>query len=124
MAETIGVSDLVIGLTIVAFGTSLPELASSVMSVLKKEDDLAIGNIIGSNMYNLLAVYSIPGLLAPGALDTSVLSRDFPWMIALTAVLLILGINFHRQGRINRFEGAGLLLAYGGYQWTVYLSTV
>lgn len=115
-----GVSDLVIGLSIVALGTSLPELAASIMSVLKKEDELALGNIIGSNVYNLLAVYSLPGLIAPGILGDSVLTRDFPVMLMLTAVIFILGYGFGgKPARINRLEGLGLVIAYCSYQWVV-----
>lgn len=122
IAVSFGVSDLVIGLTIVALGTSLPELAASISSVLKKEDDLAVGNVIGSNMYNLLAVYSLPGLIAPGAVAESVITRDFPVMLALTAALFILGYGLNKSGLINRWEGVGLLMAYCVYQWTIFQS--
>lgn len=91
IARFFDVSDVVIGLTIVAAGTSLPELAASIGSVLKKEDDLAVGNIIGSNIYNLLAVYSVSGVVAPGPVAESVLDCDFPVMLAYTGVLFILG---------------------------------
>ena len=124
IAELFGVSDLVIGLTIVALGTSLPELAASITSVLKKEDDLAVGNVIGSNIYNLLAVYSLPGLFAPGPVAESVLTRDFPVMLGLTMVLFVLGFGFTGSGTINRLEGGGLLLAYCTYLWVVYQSAV
>lgn len=116
IAQYFGVSDLVIGLTIVALGTSLPELAASISSVLKKEDDLAVGNVIGSNMYNLLAVYSVPGLFSSGPVEANVLFRDFPVMLGFTGVLFILGFGFFKSGRINRFEGAVLLLCYLTYQ--------
>lgn len=124
IAESFGVSDLVIGLTVVALGTSLPELAASISSVLKKEDDLAVGNIIGSNMYNLLAVYSLPGLIAPGAVAESVISRDFPVMLGLTGVLFVLGYGLTKAGHINRWEGGGLLIAFCGYQWVIYQSVI
>jgi cation:H+ antiporter len=124
IAESFGVSDLVIGLTIVALGTSLPELAASISSVLKKEDDLAVGNIIGSNVYNLLAVYSLPGLIAPGPVAESVVYRDFPVMLGFTGVLFILGFSLTKVGHINRWEGSGLLLAYCSYQWFVFQSAV
>ena len=124
IAESFGISDLVIGLTIVALGTSLPELAASISSVLKKEDDLAVGNIIGSNMYNLLAVYSLPGLIAPGPVAESVIYRDFPVMLGFTGILFILGYGLAKSGKINRWEGSGLLLAYCSYQWVVYQSVV
>lgn len=120
IAQAFGVSDLVIGLTIVAVGTSLPELAASVTSVLKGEDDLAVGNIIGSNVYNLLAVYSLPGFISGIRLGDTVLVRDFPVMLALTAVLFLMGYGYKKAGRINRLEGMELLTAYGAYQWTVY----
>lgn len=124
IAYAMGVSDLVIGLTIVALGTSLPELAASVGSVLKGEDDLAIGNVIGSNVYNLLAVFSLPALIAPGPIDATVISRDFPVMLAFTAVLFILGVGLSKAGHINRWEGGGLLSAYLFYQWTIYQNVI
>ena len=124
IAEAFGVTDLVIGLTIVALGTSLPELAASVASVIKKEDDLAVGNVIGSNIYNLLAVYSLPGLIAPGPVAPIVLERDFPTMLGFTAVLFLLGFSFNGSGKINRVEGLVLVLAYCVYQWFVYKSAV
>ena len=124
IAVSFGVSDLVIGLTIVALGTSLPELAASISSVLKKEDDLAVGNVIGSNVYNLLAVYSLPGLIAPGPVAESVIYRDFPVMLSFTGVLFILGYGLTKFGHINRWEGAGLLLAYCSYQWVVFHSAI
>jgi cation:H+ antiporter len=123
VAHLAGVSELIIGLTAVALGTSLPELATSISSVLKKEDDLAVGNIIGSNIYNLLAVYSLPGLIVPGAVPDGMLMRDFPMMLGLTAVLFFLGWGFaNRAGIINRWEAAILLVAYGSYQWFIYQS--
>jgi cation:H+ antiporter len=122
IAQSFGVSDLVIGLTIVAFGTSLPELAASITSILKKEDDLAVGNIIGSNMYNLLAVYSLPGIIAPGAVAESVLIRDFPVMLVFTGVLFVLGYGLSKPGNINRWEGLGLLGGYIVYQCVIYQS--
>ena len=124
IAHAVGVSDLVIGLTIVALGTSLPELAASIGSVLKGEDDLAVGNVIGSNVYNLLAVFSLPALIAPGPLEASVISRDFPVLLAFTAVLFVLGMGFVKAGNINRWEGGGLLAAYLFYQWTIYQSVI
>jgi len=122
IAQSMGVSDLVIGLTIVALGTSLPELAASISSVLKGEDDLAVGNVIGSNVYNLLAVYALPALIAPGAVEATVVSRDFPVLLAFTGVLFILGQAFSKAGNINRWEGGGLFTAYLGYQWIIYQS--
>jgi len=124
IAQHFGVSDLVIGLTIVALGTSLPELAASITSALKNEPDIAIGNVIGSNMFNLLAVLGIPGLISPGPIDPAVLSRDMPIMVALTVALLVMAYGFRGRGRINRVEGSLLLSAYVGYQTLLYFSTV
>jgi cation:H+ antiporter len=120
VAQAFGVSDLVIGLTIVAVGTSLPELAASVASALKNEHDIAIGNVIGSNLYNLLAVLSLPGLIAPGAIAPDVMSRDMPMMMALTAALYLLGRGFRGPGRINRLEGMVLLAAFLAYQFWLF----
>ena len=122
IAHAFGISDLVIGLTIVAIGTSLPELAASVMSALKGEPDIALGNVIGSNMFNLLAVLSIPGLIAPHALDPEVLTRDFPFMIGFTLAMFIMAFGFKESGRINRFEGALLVMGYIGYMVVLYNS--
>ncbi|WP_341582734.1 calcium/sodium antiporter [Marinobacter metalliresistant] len=119
LATTFGISDLVIGLTIVAVGTSLPELASSIIAARKGEHDLALGNILGSNLFNTLAVVGIAGLIAPMSVAPEVLSRDFPVMATLTLALFAMGYGFRGPGRINRFEGSGLLLAFVGY--TVYL---
>jgi len=124
IAEAFGVSDLVIGLTIVALGTSLPELAASVASALKNEPDIAIGNVIGSNMFNLLAVLGIPGIIRPDAVDAAVLSRDMPVMVGLTVALLAMAWGFRGEGRINRFEGALLLTCYIGYQSLLYFTAV
>jgi cation:H+ antiporter len=124
LARAFGISDLVIGLTIIALGTSLPELAASITSVLKKEDDIAIGNVLGSNMYNLLAVLALPSLISPGPLEPVVLSRDFPGMIGFTVALFAFGFSFRAHGRINRFEGLVLILGYFGYQFLVIRGTL
>ena len=120
IAQALGVSDLVIGLTIVALGTSLPELAASVIAARKGEHDIAIGNVVGSNMFNLLAVVGIAGVITPmSIIAADVLSRDWPTMLALTLALFVMAYGFRGQGRINRFKGLLLLLGYIGY--TVYL---
>ena len=124
IAQHFGVSDLIIGLTIVALGTSLPELAAAIASALKNEPDIAIGNVIGSNMFNLLAVLGIPGILSPSVVDPAVLSRDMPIMVALTVALLIMAYGFHGKGRINRLEASLLLAAYAGYQTLLYFTAV
>ncbi len=124
IAHHFGVSDLVIGLTIVALGTSLPELAAAVASALKNEPDIAIGNVIGSNMFNLLAVLGIPGIISPSVVDPGVLGRDMPIMVALTVALLLMAYGFHGKGRINRLEAGLLLAAYAGYQTLLYFTAV
>jgi len=116
IATSFGVSDLIIGLTIVAVGTSLPELAATVTSALKNEHDIAIGNVVGSNMFNILAVFGIPGLLSPSELDTGVLVRDFPIVFVLTIALVVMAYGFRGPGRINRIEGGILLLSFFAYQ--------
>ncbi len=123
IAQALGVSDLIIGLTIVALGTSLPELAASIVSALKGEHDIAVGNVIGSNMFNLLAVLGIPGLLRPLAIDSEVLTRDYPIMIGLTLMFFVMAYGFRGRGRINRLEGGILLACYLGYQTLLYFST-
>jgi len=114
IAHMLGVSDLIIGLTIVAIGTSLPELAASVISALKNEHDIAVGNILGSNIFNLLAVLAMPGLIAPSSVDPMLLYRDFPFMILL-ALGLYLFARFCSHGRIGRGAGILMLLVYIGY---------
>ncbi len=120
IARAIGVSDLIIGLTIVAVGTSLPELAASVMGACKGEPDIAIGNVIGSNMFNLLLVLPLPGLIAPGALSSDVVVRDYPIMIGLSVLLFLTAYGFKGPGRIVRWEGVLLLLMFFSYQALLY----
>lgn len=116
IAQIFGVSDMIIGLTIVAIGTSLPELASSVIAARKGEHDIALGNVLGSNLFNTLAVVGIAGSIHPFAVEPETLSRDMVVMGALTISLFLIGYGFRgRQGRINRLEGAALLLVYVGY---------
>ena len=124
IAIQLGVSELVIGLTIVAIGTSLPELAASIMSALKNEHDLAIGNILGSNVFNILAVLAMPGLIMPAAIDSELLQRDFSIMILLF-VLLFAFSKYVKAGRIGRIAGSILLLIYIAYNSLLaYQSTV
>ncbi|SDN61095.1 calcium/sodium antiporter [Vreelandella arcis] len=121
VASALGVSDLIIGLTIVALGTSLPELASSIMAVRKGEHDIAIGNVVGSSMFNLLAVVGIAGVITPmDALSPEIMLRDWPMMMAMIVGLFIMGYGFRGEGRINRFEASVLLMALLGYNgWLV-----
>ncbi len=115
LANAFGLSDLVIGLTIVALGTSLPELAASVAGALKGEPEIALGNVLGSNMFNLLVVLAMPALIAPGAVEAAVLTRDLPVMLGLTAVLYLMCVGWRGPGRVTRLEGSLLLLAFVGY---------
>lgn len=124
IAHAFNVSDLVIGLTIIAIGTSLPELAASITSALKGEHEIAIGNIIGSNMFNLLGVLGIPAIMTGAVLDPSVLNRDYPVMIALSVLLFIFAYGFKGEGRINRLEGGILLMCYFGYMIVIYQQSV
>jgi len=116
IARFFGISDLVIGLTVIALGTSLPELAASIAGVMKGEDDLALGNIIGSNIFNLLAVLSMPGLIAPGPLDPDVYHRDMYVMFGLTALLFFFSFSIIGKKQIGRVEGSLLLVCFLGYQ--------
>jgi len=121
IAQAFGVSDLIIGLTIVAIGTSLPELASSIIAARKGEHDIALGNILGSNLFNTLAVVGIAGMIHPMAVEPEILTRDVMMMAVLTVSLFIFGYGFRSMGRINRVEAIVLLAAYFGY--TTYLIT-
>ncbi|MBI4776322.1 MAG: calcium/sodium antiporter [Deltaproteobacteria bacterium] len=115
IAHGFGVSDLFIGLTVVAAGTSLPELASSVIAARKGEDDIALGNVLGSNLFNTLAVVGIAGTISPMNVGPEIFFRDIPVMAALTVSLFVIGYGFRGSGRVNRIEGAVLLACYVGY---------
>lgn len=117
IAKYFGMSDLVIGLTIIAIGTSLPELAASLAGVLKGEDDMAVGNIIGSNVFNILAVMGIPGIINPSVLSEYAMGRDFWVMLGVS--LLLVAMCLGKSRNINRIEGAILFACFLGYQ--VYL---
>lgn len=121
VAHFFGVPDLLIGLTVVAVGTSLPELAASVAASRRGEDDIAIGNVVGSNLFNLLGVLALPGVIAPGPFDTSVLRFDLPVMIGLTLLVLLLARGLRGERRLTRAHGALLLLSFVAYN--VYLFT-
>lgn len=125
LATMFGVPDLVVGLTIVALGTSLPELAATVISALKKEHDIAFGNIIGSNMFNTLGVLGLPGVIAPGDVEPTVLSRDYPTMIGVTVLLFLLSWKFGAKiGTLGRVSGATLVLVYVAYIGTVIVQSM
>lgn len=118
IAQYFGMSDLVIGLTIIAIGTSLPELAASVAGALKGEDDMAVGNIIGSNIFNLLAVMGIPALLNPSYISPLAMSRDFSVMFGLSMLLLVIALQ--KKRRISRFSGLILLCSFVAYQTFIF----
>jgi cation:H+ antiporter len=122
IARAFEVSDLVIGLTVVAIGTSLPELASTIIATRKGEHDIALGNVIGSNMFNTLVAVGLAGAIHPMAVGTEVITRDIPVMAALTLSIFIICYGFRGPGRINRIEGAALLACYIGYM-TYLVST-
>jgi len=122
-ARFFGVSDLIIGLTIVALGTSLPELASALAAVRKNRHDIALGNVLGSNLFNTLAVVGLAGSIRPMAVPAEVLSRDISVMGLLTLSLCVFGFDFGTGGRIRRPAGAVLLLAYAAYStYLIYSS--
>jgi cation:H+ antiporter len=120
IARHFGLSELVIGLTIIAIGTSLPELAACIAGVLKNEDDLALGNIIGSNIFNLLAVLAMPGLIAPGLVDENAATRDSYVMLGLTGLLIIFSFNLKGSRCINRVEGLCLIACFAAYQYVLF----
>ncbi len=115
IAEELGVSEVVIGVTIVAFGTSLPELAVSLASALKGEYGLAIGNIVGSNIFNLLAVIGVAATISPAALAPSVLSLHVFVMVAFTLVLFAMTYDYDGRAQLSRLEGVALFAAYMAY---------
>ncbi len=115
VAQSLGVSEIVIGITIVAFGTSLPELAVSLVSALKGEYGLAIGNIVGSNIFNLLAVIGVAATIQPAAVAPSVLSLHIFVMVAFTLVLFAMTYDYDGKAKLSRLEGIALLIAYFAY---------
>ncbi len=110
IARDLGVSELVIGLTLVALGTSLPELAASVAAARRGEQDIAVGNVVGSNMFNLLGVLALPGIIAPGEVNRSIILRDFPIMVGVTLLLLLMAVN--ERSHIGRKRGIALILVF------------
>jgi len=120
IAKEFGMSDLVIGLTIIAVGTSLPELAASLAGVLKGEDDMAVGNIIGSNVFNILAVMGLPGIIHPSLVNDLAVGRDFWVMLGLSLILVPMALGKSRS--INRFEGLVLFIAFIAYQSYLFMN--
>ncbi len=113
IASYLGVSDVVIGLTVIAIGTSLPEVVTTILSLLKGENDLAIGGIIGSNMFNLLAVLPFAGLISPSDVPSVINHRDYPIMLGITALLIV--FTFNSKKSLTRLSGAILLSLYVAY---------
>lgn len=124
IAEYFEVPDLIIGLTIIAIGTSLPELAAAISAALKSEVDMMIGNILGSNLFNITAVLAVPALLAPNLIDSQVLQRDYPIMIAFTIAMLLVALPHKGNAVISRIEGFLLLSLFVGYLTLLYFNTV
>jgi len=116
IAREIGVSDVVIGITLVALGTSLPELAVSLVSAFKEEHGMAIGNIVGSNIFNLLAVIGVAAAIQPSAIAPSVLSLHLFVMVAFTLVLFAMTYDYDGKSELSRVEGLSLVFAFLGYQ--------
>ncbi|WP_163557289.1 calcium/sodium antiporter [Halomonas sp. NO4] len=116
IAEGFGVSDLIIGLTVVAVGTSLPELASSISALRRREHDLVLGNVVGSNLFNTLGVVGVAALITPIEVAREVLLRDWTLMTAMTALMAVFAMGWRgRPGRINRLEGVALLTLFVAY---------
>jgi len=115
IAEALGVSEVVIGITVVAIGTSLPELAVTIVSALKGEYGLALGNIVGSNIFNLLAVLGAAAAIHPAAVHPSVLSLHIFVMVAFTLVLFAMTYDYDNKAELSRLEGIALLIAYIAY---------
>jgi len=113
LAKELGISDFVIGLTVVAIGTSLPELAASLVAAKRGQHDIAVGNVIGSNLFNMLIVLAMPALIFPGPVPDALLHRDIPVMFAMSGLMFL--VSYGWKGRchgISRGEGALLLLAF------------
>ncbi len=120
LASTLGVSDKVIGLTVVAFGTSLPELAASVAAALKKQMDISIGNIIGSNIFNILCVLGVSCSITPITFQFSTYLRDLIIMLAFAIALLLMTSPWKKTGRLSRLSGLILFLGYAAYAWSLF----
>ncbi len=120
VASALGVSDKVIGLTIVALGTSLPELAASVAAAFKKQMDISIGNIIGSNIFNILCVLGVSTSIKPISLEFRDYVNDFIWMMGFSIFIIIFTTMRKKKGRLGRTAGILFLLAYAVYAWSLF----
>ena len=124
IAQSLGISDIIIGLTIVALGTSLPELATCVASALKKHSELALGNVMGSNIFNTLGVTSVASLISSYALPETFYARDYPAMLIATGLLFVLALIFLAKGAIPRVFGLVFLAGYFIYMYMIFLQAV
>ena len=120
IAYQLGVSEIIVGLTVIAIGTSLPELAASVTAAKKGQSDMAIGNVVGSNILNILAVLAVPALIHPINIDAIVILRDYMTMLVLTVILVFFAYAVGSQKKITRLEGCILLAAWVGYNSVLY----
>ena len=114
LSRSFGISEMTVGLTVVAVGTSLPELATSVMAAIRKETDIAVGNVIGSNIFNIAGVLGLTSIVKPVAVDPGVLWLQYPAVLALSFIALLVSIYPMLEGNFNirRWEGAVLLVSY------------
>lgn len=122
IAHWLKVSELFMGLTVVAIGTCLPNIATSMVAAVKGQDDIAIGNILGSNMFNMLVVMAFPGIINPSAICHTILWRDIPFMFVITFVLLL--VSYRPKKKIERWHGGLLLLIYCCYMISLMVNTV
>lgn len=126
MAQILGLSELIIGLTIIAIGTSLPELATVVASIIRRQHGLALGNIIGSNIFNLIAVLPFPALINPGLFDEKVISRDYPIMMFVTVLMIATAyraiVSRKANSTIGKVEGVLYLSSFVGYTYILFLT--
>lgn len=120
IARYFGLSELIIGLTIIAIGTSLPELAASIASIKNNEHDLALGNVVGSNIFNILAVLAMPALFNPGGFDPEAATRDLYIVVGLTALLFLMSWHLFGKRKITRLEGGILFAIFIAYQFLLF----
>ena len=111
IAEEMGISKRVVSITMVAVGTSIPEVATSVIAALKKETEISVGNIIGSNIMNILSVLGFTSLVSPITVSAEIVGFDIPWMLGVTVLMLLLMLPAARS-RITRWEGSFMIIIY------------
>ena len=124
VARHFDVPELVIGLTIVAFGTSLPELAATVVAARRNEHDIAVGNIVGSNMFNTLGVLGLPGVIHPDHVEAGVIHRDFPVMLGISVLLFVLARALRPYRKLSRWQGGVLVTCFVSYLVLLYMQNV